>query len=210
MHFLKTQLFQKAQLQKVEPNSPSVIHPNQMAKYLEKKKGRTWRWERERSEGTSMASTSMELTDWPNLAPARDRGQRHQRAEQRSEGGWVGWEVRTWDVGFGISQACCFRIYHKINGIGKSICQNLWFFFFYFNCWHVRRVGAMSKKKKKTLTGHRNPASCTRSGGRHRHDAKNGVSMQPRNQGYLLWDVACDIFSWILCKQIVIVFDWGS
>ena len=38
MHFLKTQLFQKAQFQKVEPNSPSVIHPNQMAKYLEKKK----------------------------------------------------------------------------------------------------------------------------------------------------------------------------
>ena len=38
MHFLKTQLFQKAQLQKVEPNSPSIIHPNQMAKYLENKK----------------------------------------------------------------------------------------------------------------------------------------------------------------------------
>ena len=152
----------------------------------------------------------MELADRPELAPTRDRVQ-WQGAEVR---GRVGWEVRTWEwnVGFGLmtSQTCCFRIYHKINGIGKSICQNLWFFFFFFNCWHVRRVGAMSKKKKKTLTGHRNSASCTRSGVRHRHDAKNGVSMQPRNQGYLLWDVACDIFSWILCKQIVIVFDWGS
>ena len=47
--------------------------------------------ERER-KGQGTASTSMELTDWPNLAPARDRGQRQrqQRAEQRSEGGWVG------------------------------------------------------------------------------------------------------------------------
>ena len=50
MHFLKTQLFQKAQFQKVEPNSPSVIHPNQMAKYLEKKKDVGPNVERERDQ----------------------------------------------------------------------------------------------------------------------------------------------------------------
>ena len=42
------------------------------------------------------------------------------------------------------------------------------------------RVGETKKKKKKrTLAGHRYPASRTRSGVRHRHDAKNGVSVQP-------------------------------
>ena len=47
--------------------------------------------ERERDwKGQARASTSMELVDWPDLASARDRGQRQRRAEQRSEGGWVG------------------------------------------------------------------------------------------------------------------------
>ena len=32
----------------------------------------------------------MELADRPDLAPVRDRGQRQQWAEKRSEGGWVG------------------------------------------------------------------------------------------------------------------------
>ena len=36
------------------------------------------------------------------------------------------------------------------------------------------------KRKKKTLVGHQNPVSRTCSGVRHRHDAKNGVSVQPR------------------------------
>ena len=82
-----------------------VIHPNQMAKYLKKKKIHTHTHtkklkevkpdtkgerERERSERTSMESTSMELADRPDLAPVRDRGQRQQWAEKRSEGGWVG------------------------------------------------------------------------------------------------------------------------
>ena len=44
--------------------------------------------EREKSEGTrtSTVSTSMELADRPDLAPARDRGQR-QRAEVRERVG---------------------------------------------------------------------------------------------------------------------------
>ena len=133
----------------------------------------------------------MELADRPDLAPARDRGQRQQRAEQRSEGGWVGWEVRTWDVGFGTSQACCFRVYHKINGIGKSICQNMWFpsSFFFFSPLACRsRVGAVSEKwkKKERHSPDRTPESgesypfwCL-TYVRHRHDAKNGVFVQPR------------------------------
>ena len=57
---------------------------------------------------------------------------------------------------------------------------------FFFHCWHVdavskphrSRVGAMLEKpKKKDITEHRNPARRTRSN--VRHNAKNGVSMQP-------------------------------
>ena len=48
------------------------------------------------------------------------------------------------------------------------------------------RVKAVSEKRKKkkreTLAGHRNQASRTRTGVRHRHDAKNGVSVQPRKK----------------------------
>ena len=43
------------------------------------------------------------------------------------------------------------------------------------------RVGEARKKRKETLAGHRNQASRTRTGVRHRHDAKNGVSVQPRD-----------------------------
>ena len=70
-----------------------------MAKYLKKKNSHTHthtkklkevrpdaEGERERSERTSMESTSMELADRPDLAPVRDRGQRQQWAEKRSEG----------------------------------------------------------------------------------------------------------------------------
>ena len=58
--------------------------------------------------------------------------------------------------------ALMFQGYHEINGIGKSTCQNLCFFsfFFFFHCQRVGRVGAMSepcrriekrKRKKGTL-----------------------------------------------------------
>ena len=72
----------------------------------------------------------------------------------------VGWEVKTWewDVGFSLmtSQTCCFRVCHKINGIGKSIYQNLWFSFFFFSSFFFT-AGMLdmlescrrSKKKKK-------------------------------------------------------------
>ena len=113
--------------------------------------------EREKSEGTrtSTVSTSMELADQPDLAPAGDKGQWQERAEQRSEGGWVGWEVRTWDVGFRTSQACCFRVYHKINGIGKSICQNLWFPSSSFSLLACRSCVGEAKKKEKRKKRHR-------------------------------------------------------
>ena len=60
--------------------------------------------------------------------------------------------------------------------------------FFFFHYWHVRRVGVVSEKQKKKK-GHRwtpesdasYPFRCpTRVG--HQHDAKNGVSAQPKAQ----------------------------
>ena len=62
-------------------------------------------------------------------------------------------------MGFGLmtSQICCFRVYHKINGIGKSICQNLCFFFFFFSLLACRtrrsRVGEAKKKRHCSDTG---------------------------------------------------------
>ena len=58
-------------------------------------------------------------------------------------------------------------------------------FFFFFTAGVLdasepRRRVSEKRKKKRTLARHRNPASRTRSGVRHRHDAKNGVSVQPR------------------------------
>ena len=43
------------------------------------------------------------------------------------------------------------------------------------------RVGEARKKRKETFAGHRNQASRTCTSVRHRHDAKNGVSVQPRD-----------------------------
>ena len=71
-------------------------------------------------------------------ATAAGRGQR--------EGG-----LRTWDVGFNLdfsdSKNFCSRVYLKINGIGKFICQNPWFFFSLLVC--RCRVGEAKKKEKK-------------------------------------------------------------
>ena len=61
----------------------------------------------------------MELADRPDLAPARDRGQR-----QRSEGGWV----------------------ENLRGGFLKICDIPPFF---LHCWRVGRVGAVSEKRKK-------------------------------------------------------------
>ena len=81
-------------------------------------------------------STPMELADRPNLAPARDRGQR-----QRSEGGWV----------------------ENLRGGFLKICDIPPFF---LHCWRVGRVGAASEpcrrrvgacrrnEKKKKKRGH--------------------------------------------------------
>ena len=103
-----------------------------------------------------------QLADRLDLAPASDGGQRQQqRAEVRGQ--------------------------TSVN------------FLFFFHCWRVGATsepfgaasepfGAVSKpcrrskkkKKKETLAGHRNQASHTRTSVRHRHNAKNGVSVQPR------------------------------
>ena len=90
------------------------------------------------------------------------------------------------------SQICCFRVYHKINGIGKSICQNLWFvsLFFFFHCWRVGvtlepcrcRVGETKKEEETALTPESRESyrfRCLIRVG-HWHDAKNAVSVQPR------------------------------
>ena len=84
-------------------------------------------------------STSMELADRPDLAPARNRGQRQQRAEQRVGG------LRSENL------RCGFRdfsglLFHKINVIGKSKSV-ISFFFSPLAC--RSRVGEAKKKKKK-------------------------------------------------------------
>ena len=61
----------------------------------------------------------------------------------------------------------------------RAEVRGLYDFFIFFHCWHVGAMSEKRKKKKKRLAGHRNPASCTRSSVQHRHDAKNGVSVQP-------------------------------
>ena len=80
----------------------------------------------------------------------------------------------------------------QINGNGKSICQNLCFFPFFFFTAGVsdaseprrRRVGAASEMRKKkghrrtSETGASSPFRCPTRVGRG-HDAKNGVSVQP-------------------------------
>ena len=107
----------------------------------------------------------MELADQPDLAPARDRGQR-----QRSERGWVE-NFERW-----VSQ----------NDFSNS--KSVIFFFFFLHCWRFGRVGStlmrVRKKKKKEDTcrtlesGESYPFPClTRV--QHRHDAKNGMSVQP-------------------------------
>ena len=58
------------------------------------------------------------------------------------------------------------------------------FLFFFFRCWLLEPRRSHSKpcwrsEKKKTLAGHRNQASRTRTGVQHVSDAKNGVSVQP-------------------------------
>ena len=107
-------------------------------------------WVREqRKRKRSRRRREEQLADRLDLAPASDGGQRQR---QRAE----------------------------VRGQTSVI------FLFFFHCW---RVGAASepcqsrvreaKKKKETLAGHRNQASHTHTGVRHRHNAKNGVSMQP-------------------------------
>ena len=94
--------------------------------------------------------------------------------------------------------ALTFQGYHEINGIGKSTCQNLCFFsfFFFFSLLACRtrrsRVGAVSeprrshvgavsenreKKKKRDTAGHRNPARRTRSGVQHVSDTDTTPKM---------------------------------
>ena len=101
-------------------------------------------------KGQGTVSTSMELTDRPNLALVRDRGQR-----QRLEGGGVE------------NLRCEFQL---------SVCD----FLFFFHYWHVRRVEEARKKKKKkknTLLGHQSPASCTNSGVRHMSDTNTSPKL---------------------------------
>ena len=111
----------------------------------------------------------MELADRPDLAPARDRGQR-----QRSEGGWV----------------------ENLRGGFLKICDILPFFFTagVLDASEQRRsrvgaasahVGETKKRKRKEdtrrtpVSGESYPFRCLKCV-RHRHDAKNGVSVQPR------------------------------
>ena len=103
-------------------------------------------------------STSMELTDRPNLALVRDRGQR-----QRLEGGGVE------------NLRCEFQL---------SVCD----FLFFFHYWHVRRIEEAREKKKKKEDTAWTPESgelyqfwCPTHVG-HQHVAKIGMSVQPRAQ----------------------------
>ena len=120
----------------------------------------------------------------------RTEGREHGDRARRSNSG-EGRGQRQREGGFQLSDsklALMFQGYHEINEIGKSTCQNLCFFsfFFFFSLLacrtrrsrvgavsepHRSRVGAVSenreKKKKKDTAGHRNPARRTRSGVRH-------------------------------------------
>ena len=104
----------------------------------------------------------------------------------------------------------CSRVYHNINGIGKSIVKICDFLLFFFHCWRVGRVGTPSKpcrrseKKKRTLAGHRNLASRTRSGVRHRHGAKNGVSVQPRCFAQQIINTLYFVFHYFFLKDLVV------
>ena len=147
------------------------------------------RRERERDQKgqrtKGIVSTS-KIADRPNLTPGRDRGQR----QRQREGGLR----RTWDVVSTFSLrdsklALLFKGYHKINVIGKSTCQNLWFFFFTTGMSDASESCWRSEKKEKEKKGHHwtpesdasYPFRCpTRVG--HQHDTKNGVSAQPKAQ----------------------------
>ena len=91
--------------------------------------------------------------------------------------GRMGWELERWvsQNDFSDSKSVIFLFFSSL-----LACQT-----------HRSRIGAASeprrrvsekrkKRKKRTLARHRNPASRTRSGVRHLHDAKNGVYVQPR------------------------------
>ena len=76
----------------------------------------------------------------------------------------------------------------KLSPTTVKICDFLLLLFFFFNCWHVHHVGAVSrrvgeaKKKKGTARTPESGESCrypclTRV--RHQYVAKNGVSVQP-------------------------------
>ena len=112
--------------------------------------------------------------------------------------------------------ALMFQGYHEINGIGKSTCQNLCFFFYFlffflFSLLACRtrrsRVGAMSenrkKKKKRDTAGHRNPARRTRSGVRHVSDTDTTPKMAcPCNLAFRT-DAAKMALSW--CFIVVVM-----
>ena len=167
----------------------------------EKRRGRTCcpRRERERDrKGQGTTSTSMELADRLDLAPVKDKEQ-WQQVEVR---GRVGWELEMWVSTFDLmtSQTLnllfCFRVYHKINGVGKSIYQNLWFFFFIAGVSEPCqcRIVLEKWKKKKTLFGHWSPASCTRSGVRHVSDTDMSPKMACScNLTNMSWEVVIDL-----------------
>ena len=128
------------------------------------------------------------LTDRPDLAPARDRG-------QRAEGGL--------SCGFQLSWWWLLRLlsFFVLGYITKStvmicpsvkICDFLGFFFYY---WRVHRVGEAKKRKKDTAwtleSGESSLYPCpTRVG--HRYITKNGVLVQPSLE-HQCWYSVCHL-----------------
>ena len=151
--------------------------------------------ERERSEGTegTVSTTTVygarRLAGWPDLAPTTVYG------FQLSQYQTLNFHLR-------LSKSVIFCFFFSLLAcplatrlsigfqlemwVSKFVIFFLFFFFSLLACRTCRsHVGAASekpKKKKKTLARHGNPASRTRSGVRHRHDIKNGVSVQPRQK----------------------------
>jgi len=106
-----------------------------------------------------------------------------------------------------LSLLFCFRIYHKINGIGKFICQNVWIFFFPLlacqTCWsHIGAVSEKWEKKKKrkkrdTLLRHRSLASRAGSDVRHVSNISTSPKMACRcNLGCNLYFIVDIIWSY--------------